>query len=197
MSAGGGAGVEVPAGTMAGDVIVLLERDVAITTPPANGVPSGFTLIGTQDDGSGVRSTASYGIAAGGEAGNPLGTGMTGGLAAERAIAVFRPDAPISSVGISAVGSEVTTGDPSAQTVLSGGAATPVIAFGAYGSRSPGTVSPRTFSPTKAGEVRADQVWGDSWLAWLIFNSSPSNVSVDMSDEGSLNQLMSWYLRFE
>ena len=106
---------------------------------------------------------------------------------------VFRGNTSISTVADFDGDFENTAGNPSSQTITSGSGIAPLLVLGAF--LSDGTVNPRTFSPAKDGEVNGTTGVGDSWLAYKIYNSSPSDVTIDMDDEGSDQWLISIYLQ--
>jgi hypothetical protein len=115
---------------------------------------------------------------------------------------VFRGNTPANSITVLDVGSEITTGNPAAQTVTAASGVPPFVVIGAYGCGPSGLVNPRTFtvggSPAKDGELNAfaDGAYTDTdaWLAWKIYNASPADVVVDMDDE-STNALISAYFQ--
>jgi hypothetical protein len=161
---------------------------------PTAVVPSGFTNIINSGLASGddtLRQIASYKIAVGNEGGTSL-TGMSAAFALVRKeLAVFRGNNPAVSVNISTPGAQISNTNPTAQTVLAGAGAAPLIVFGCYGSHSVGGIDPRTFTPAADAEITAAS---DAWLAWKIYNASPANVSIDMDDEGLLNTLQSFFV---
>lgn len=174
---------------LAGDLLVFLERAFVSGSTPTTAVPSGFAAI-SNVSGSNTRVILSYKIADGSESGSAIeGMSVPVSGALWRAMLTFRGDNPITAVIVADPDGVATTGNPSAQVVTSGSGAPPLVVFGGYVTS--GTVNPRTFTPAKDGEVMAA---GDSlWLAYKIYNSAPSNVSVDMDDEGN-NFLVSCYI---
>jgi hypothetical protein len=191
-----GASVTGPAGILPGDLLVLFDRAVAAGsgTPPTTVLPSGFTSIsnspGSNAAPNSVRSILSYKIADGSEASASL-TGMNGSSNGKM-LAVFRGDAPVSSVSPSTPNAETTDGNPASQNVAASGGVAPLIVVGAYGCGT-AAVDPRTFSPAKDAEITSSGT-GTRYLAYKIYNSSPADVTVDMDDEGDLNSLQSCFI---
>ena len=189
--------VVIPATVIAGDLLVLLDyARNGNTGAPTDVVFTNFTRLTTNQlfDTSSTedeRAVLSYKIAVGADAGATI-TGMTGALQRGKALYVFRGDVPISSVTPSTVSQQVTSGNPTAQTVAASGGAPPLVILGAYNSTN--AVSPRTFTvgglAAKDGEINGVTT---SYLAYKIYNASPADASIDMDDEGT-NMLASCYL---
>jgi len=186
--------IDVPVGVVSGDLIVLLDVPLNSASPaPSLVTPSGFTNSGINFiDSLNVRRMAlSFKIASGSEGGTTL-TGMNGSTANNKSLLVFRGNIPFVTATVLDVGTQATDGNPTAQTVTSGSGTVPLIVFGCY--RSQGDIDPRTFtqggSPAKDGEINPNTF---GYLAWKIFNQSPSDIVVDMDDEGNQNMLASCY----
>lgn len=178
--------VTAPASIDAGDLLVILEGAGGSVS---GSLASGFTLA--REDINGPTQTnirIGYKIADGSEDSASLG-GYSASVM-RKIVLQFRGDVAISSIAVQDDDGEITTGNPASQTVTSSGGTTPLIVFGHYFSN--GTVDPRTFSPTETGEVSSDSDL--HYAKYLIYNSSPANVSVDMDDEGGVNALQSLYL---
>ena len=186
-SATGTTSVTGPASIIAGDLLVLANNAVTGGGAPSATVPSGFTSIGTVADGA-SRSVISYKIADGSEASASI-AGMSGASFNAHCLYVFRGDEAVNTVTPGSVAGQITTGNPTAQVVTSGSGSAPLVVIGVYGSDV--AVSPRSFSPAKSGEINVSTFY---YLAYLIYNSSPANVTVDMDDESNSNVLQSCYL---
>ena len=172
----------------AGDVGVLIDwSGNSTTSAPAQVIPSGFTLLISEGLGSsGRRGTASYKIFDGTESGSSL-TGQTGTLIDTKVLLVFRPDAPIITATPSTWLSEVTTGNPSAQSIAATGQPAPLIRIaGAASNTAIPTFSSGTFDATVAAATRLR-------AGYAVQNSSPATDSVDIPDDGT-NWLVSGYL---
>ena len=187
-TASGSDTITAPASINAGDLLVMLDYHVK---PDGGGLPTGWTQI-VNFSSPYVEVTASYRIADGTEDGTTI-TGWTGGLGGGKIIQQFRGDSPASSVTVQDVESQITDGNPAAQTITASGGTVPLIAFAAYGSADP--ISPRTFTPAADGETSvSDPGVAESYMKYKIYNTSPANISADMDDEGFDNSLASFYL---
>jgi hypothetical protein len=184
--------ITFPGGIIAGDLIVLLDVASTAGSPPSAVTPSGFTQIGSSITGTSTRQTLWLKLAAGTETGNL--TGMNG-TTNRKAMYVFRGNVAATAVNSGSVGGQMTAGNPTAQNVTASSGTPPLVVIGAYSVfGSSATVNPRTMSPAKDGEIEAGGAGADAWLAYKIYNSSPSDVSVDMDDEFSDNGLQSCYI---
>lgn len=192
------------ASIIAGDLLVYLDRGYNKGGFPTSVTPADFTNILDFTANVDTKMMLSVKIATGAEASAAI-TGMSfSGGGGNKILAVFRPDALITTASAQDPDSEGAAGNPSAQTITSGSGAVPLVVLGCYGSYSSGTgaavVNPRTFtvggSPAKDGEINSTVASSeDLWLAYKIYNSSPANVVVDMDDEGSYNTLGSCYIQ--
>lgn len=183
--------IAVPLGVQAGDLILLLDTAIAASAP-ASALPTGFTSIsnsGFSTGGDSIRHRASYKLANGTEGGVSL-TGVNGANSNQKEIYVFRGNVPATSVTVSTPNVDVLSTNPASQNVAASSGIPPLVVFGCYGSS--GTINPRTMSPAKDAELNASV---RSYLAYKIYDSSPSDVSVDMDDEGDVNALHSFYIQ--
>lgn len=181
--------ITVPASVQAGDLIVLKDSAVAGVSAPSTVVPSGFTsIVNTSVDTTiSIRQIVSYKIADGTEGSSSL-TGMNGGSFNNKELIVFRGDVPITTVTPSTPNEEATTGDPASQNAAASGGTAPLIVLAGYGSN--GSVTTRSFSPAEDAEITAGL---KSYTKYKIYNSGPSDTTVDMGDYGT-NALQSFYL---
>jgi hypothetical protein len=191
-----GGNITAPAGILAGDLLVILDRAWDIRfTPPASVTPSGFTLIGSSlsgtnfNDGFNYKQNVSYKLANGSEASASI-AGMSGGGGTLKAMLVFRGNTPATALTLGGSAGQITDNDPTLQTCAASGGVAPLVVFGCYGSS--GVVNPRTFSTTKDGEVNPST---SLYLAWKIYNSAPVDSNIDMDDEGNMNGLQSFYIQ--
>lgn len=181
--------IVVPLGILAGDLILL--HDVAGNSPDAV-TPTGFTLVNDQAAGT-ERTVITYKKADGTEGGMAI-IGMND-IDVRKIMLVFRSETSPASFTVSAVNTQGTGANPTAQTVTASAGVAPLVVFGAYSSD--GAVNPRTF--TVAGVAAKDSEVSSttkSYVAWKIYNSAPQDVVVDMNDEGSSNNLNSFYMTF-
>jgi hypothetical protein len=197
--------ITAPSGIQAGDLIVMLDAASADSSPPTAVVPTGFTSIFNVTDAANYRIIASYKKADGTEGGASI-TGMVGSgftNTSAKSILVFRGNAPATTITVGDIGSQLTTGNPTAQTITASSGVAPLIVFGFYVAFLAGSlVNPRTFtvsgSAAKDGEIQSLRDGSlndaDTWQAWKIYNTSPADVVVDMDDEGD-NFLGSCYIQ--
>jgi hypothetical protein len=178
-----------PAGIVAGDLLVYFDNARGSSGAPTTVTPSGFSLVATNTIGN-DRQNISIKIATGAEA-NAAIAGMNGTDSNQKLMYVFRGDVPILAANASTPNGEATNGNPSDQNVLSSAGVVPLVVIAGYGSES--GIDPRTFTPTKDGEINVTSN-NDAWLAYKIYNSSPADVNVDMTDEGNGNIIQSFYV---
>lgn len=181
--------ITAPATINAGDLLVMFDYGVK---PSGGGVPSGWSEVADVTSAY-VDVVISYKIAVGSEDGATI-TGLTGITGAAKIIQQFRGNIALSSITVQDLGSQITDGNPTSQTVTASGGAVPLIVFGMYGVF--GTISPRTFTPTEDGETDNTAGANDLHAKFKIYNSgdTPVNHSIDMDDEGIDNALFSFYL---
>jgi hypothetical protein len=176
-----------------GDVGVLLDGAVNASGTPTNVIPSGFTQLQTSNIDF-ARTTMSYKVFDGSEDGSSL-TGMNGNASNAKVLLVFRPNGVVTSVGVSTFLQETTNGNPASQVIAASGQAAPLIrlAGAAVGSNStPPPFAAGTFDATvtKAGGFSALRA------GYTVQNSSPSDDTVDLGDNGNGNCLMSGWMNF-
>lgn len=177
--------ISVPAGTKAGDLLVLIDYGYLLS----GSAPSGFTEI-TSIAGGDFSVMASYKIAAANE------TNLTGRVPGEgyapKVLAVLRGSAPISSATAAGVQkSGPTNSNPASISVTASGGTAPLLVLGFYASE--GVINPRTFSPSKDSEVGHGN--SDGYIAWRFDLASGQDTTIDMDDEGSGNSLIGCYLQ--
>lgn len=184
-----------PASLQAGDVAVLVDRAATVSgSPPPSVVPTGFTGLTDDQTTQGIgqvsqRLVNSWRLLDGSESGNITGLNGTGG----KVLYIIRGDNPIVGVTPSVWNHQATTGDPTSQSVLASGQATPLAVIGAAvgsaGSAAFSTASP-AFDATQTAGTGAPLIAG-----YKLYNSLPANHTIDMADLG-INALASGYLRF-
>ena len=191
--------ITIPASAIAGDFAILFDAAEGQGASISSVVPAGWTSIVDTFAASGsrsIRSLVSYRklVAAGG--GSITGMNADGET---KIMLVFRPSSSISSTVVSTWNAEMTSGDPASQTVSASGVATPLIVFafatkGETGTALPAftTETPAMTNVTKFGTAYDPEVR----LGYTIYNSSPSNQSIDIGDNGAMNGLQSGYVRF-
>jgi hypothetical protein len=179
--------IAVPNDVVAGDLLVLCDRATNNSGSgfPTAVVPTGFTQILNQTGSTNVRFVCSFKIAVGTEAGTNI-TGMNGANNNNKILIVFSTNNAISASSFD-VAFENTDGDPAAQTVNASGQPTPLVVLAFMRQQ---TVTGQSFSPSQDGTVVNSAVTG----YYKIYNSLPSDVTVDCGDGGTLNALMSFYI---
>lgn len=183
-----GSTITWPAALLAGDVAVLMDRALNNSGVPTAVIPSGFTSV-VDDTINEARQIVSRKICTGSESGAL--TGMNGSNKNEKILIIFRSSSPPSSSVVNSLNNEHTSGNPASQLCTSGSGTPPLIVVAAYGSQ--GSISSRGFSPAKDNEITSSP---NVYLAYKIYDSAPSNVTIDMNDDGVNNILQSFYLTF-
>ena len=186
--------ITAPASINAEDLLVLFDSARATLAEPTAVTPSGFTnfisfsaISGPSSVG--IRNMVSYKIADGTEDSTSI-TGMTGDITDNKVMLQFRGNTSISSVTSNVIGSPaVTDNNPASQTITASSGTAPMILGALYASDT--TVSPRTFSAVADGEVTSSTLL---YAKYKLYDTSPSNHSADMDDEGTNNSLASFYL---
>lgn len=180
-----GATITAPNSIQRGDLLVLLQRG-----PYPDVAPSGFTNIGSANLSTTYSTSAYYKIATGQENGSII-TGISNG---SKALLVFRGSGPLTVTPADYEG-QITSANPTAQTINASGQSTPLVALAMY-DVAIGTTDPRTF--TVGGSDASDaEITSDSqqfYVKYKIYNSSPADITVDMDDEGTGNSLQSFYI---
>jgi hypothetical protein len=168
----------------AGDIAVLFDYAQSGSTP-SSVTPDGFTNMCNSSDAD-ERAMTSFKLCNGSESGSL--TGMNGATTNRKAMVTFRcaPGAGYAAHAGNTSGG-FTNNDPGNITVTSGSGRTPLIVVACY--RSTGAVNPRTFtvggSAAKDGEVSFHT--NTFYIAWKFYLSEPSDVVIDMDDEGDSN----------
>jgi hypothetical protein len=184
--------ITIPSAWQAGDFVIAFDY---IYGTRSGSVTSGWTL-----DQSNL-TTASNGMALAvlhkvlepGDPGSTL-TLFTGSIAADKILACFRPDNPISEVTGSASGTISSTA-PTAQTVTLSGVAVPIIVWGHFGSGG------LIFS-VPSNDFGTTNIQGNSLLHWMgyktysVGSTPPSSGDIGMNDAGDLNTLQAGYFAF-
>lgn len=193
--------ITVPSGATAGDVAILFDTTASNSADPDSGgsAPTGWNLFASLlHDASPtlwLRTTISYKILVSGDLGATV-TGMGIDYGTCKALAVIAPDIAATSISPSSANTEDTSGDPAAQTILSGSGTAPLIAFGVHGSRAGGGVGAATMSPVEDQEQDLSDLTTDfvyQRATYKMYNSSPANVTWDADDSGR-NTVISGYL---
>lgn len=174
----------IPSGVLAGDLLIAMALDGGI----ANGIttPSGWTSVASNEASGSVRGSIVAKVASGSESGSlslftsavadaGIVLALTGGLTSLGS--VIDPDA------------EATTGNPTAQIKNASTLGTlPFVVVAFYGAI--GGVTTRTFT---GDTPDAEKGATEAYVKWKYYaaGSSPSDITVDMDDDGGDNFLAS------
>lgn len=190
--------IVLPSGLSETDFIVYAEHTIVKEDDgdPAAAVPAGFTqwmnMVGGAFSG---RIVVSYKILAPSDSSTTITPAMTGASAfGYLGAMIYRANAPITALTASTPTQEVTSGNPSPQTILTGSANLPVVAFAVISNMKGDVVAGESFSPTEDGVLDITSGDSETFLFRKLYNSSPSNITVDMNDEGTNNALASGFI---
>jgi len=178
------AAITLPSGLEDGDIGVLFQMSVGISTPPTRVTPSGFTPgpTTTTTSISALRSSIEYKILTESDAGATI-TG-TAGSAARKIFAVFRPSSPLSALAESASDSSggASGSGASASLTLTTEFTQPLLILGSTGSN--------VNNPTLGGTVITNGtqigVSSNTLVASYEFMNQPSsNRNLTIANSGS------------
>jgi hypothetical protein len=174
----------LPGTVQGGDLIVLFNRGngTAVT-------PGGYTNLANIN--STFRCEAHYKIAVGGDAGAVV-NGINASSVWRFTAIVIRPTAAIVTATPSTVNAEATAGDPALQNVAAGSGTPPLVIFAMY-SCADAVIPSGTFSPAEDANI-GNGAGQNFDVRYKIYNTSPSNTSVDQADGGAFNHLISFYI---
>jgi len=191
---GGAPPMPLPTGIQAGDLIVIgnfARNNVGapLAQDPTTVGANNFIRLVDEVRLNNTRANVWYKIAAGTESGlNPGGT--TGGVENNKWALVFRGSRPITSIIPGSLNVDQTDATPATQTVTAASGQSPLVVIAAY--RSSANVTTRGFSPAEDAEISPS---GLAFIKRKLFNSSPVNETITMSDNGISNTLISFYLQ--
>lgn len=181
--------VTAPASIVAGDLMVFTNA-ASSGAAPTTVIPSGFTQV-REDTVSATKMVASYKIANGTEGGVSQ-AGMAATVSWQACLYVFRGDIAITGVVVGSSAGQATAGDPTLTTLTASGGTPPLVGLGAFRGSTPAA---RTFTANDGSIANAAPNANVHSLFYKIYNTSPANISVDMTDEGLTNLMQSWYLQ--
>jgi hypothetical protein len=172
--------VTMPAGVVAGDVIVIFKTGAGIGAP-ATVIPTGFTNIFNVTSAV-ARFTAWYKIAEGSEGSTTLT--LDNGTFDNICLGVFRGNKAIVAVSPQDIEAVVPSTDPADQVVTASGGIAPLIVLGA---------DVDSFSPAAEGSIVAG---GTYTLSYEIYNvgDTLADVTIGRGDAGDFNALGGFYL---
>lgn len=188
----------LPAGTSAGDLAVFGEYFGASTSFSASfGSATGWTIL---DSLTGTLSTSNYFMRLGYRVVQVGDTEINTGSAAQifdTLVGVYRPSRAITAMTPqSPFSKQITSGDPTLQSILISAQTPPVIAIAFAGANASGgwSLSWTTASPAFGLDLDYTGVSSHGHLGLKHYDSSPVDHSVDVGDNGAGNMLMSGYL---
>lgn len=187
--------VTVPAGVLAGDLLLFISY---VYGTEAVSVPAGFTkLTDAPSSGWGSKIVTSARIATAGLSGTTV-VGTSGPSGTGNILLVIRGDAPIS--GFAAVGSgfQQSNNNPSTATASVSLAATPTLAIGVAGAIQASPYPPPTFEAGFTTPVFAQEYASTHFVRAGVNQypqgTTPVKQDVDMADFGGGNFLTAFFL---
>lgn len=180
--------ITAPSSVRNGDLLVLYDsaQNLLNTTIPTSVTPTGFTSILDNTVGTNRRIICSYKVATNSDASATI-TGMNGDNNNSKILLVFSTKGR-ASVSVFDIGYEATNNDPIAQTITSGSGRAPLVAI-CFIRNSDGNYS---MTPTQDGVVTVGTA---EFGLYKIYNSTPADVTVDTTDGGNNNFLISFYIQ--
>ena len=185
--------ITIPTSAQQGDWAVLFDAARAGSGSIGAVTPSGWTNLASSfvEGGDSLRLMTSHRILGA----SPGGTSVTGMNDAGEAkiMLIFRPSTSIISTVPSSWNAQATAGDPTLQTVSASGVTTPLIVVAAGAGMSVPAFATETPAMTNLSKSATSL---GIRIGYTIYNSSPSNQSIDIADGGTANALQSGYVRF-
>lgn len=182
--------IALHADAAAGDLAIFFNEVGAPSGTPSDYTPTDW-VSGPNYAQTGLRAKIMAGLVTSAEATAEEIQGMTSGGQQHGAIVVFRPNNPITSLSFESVSTEgFTSGDPASQALSATGGAAPLVICAWY--RSSGTINPRTWTGSTPTEIEVTA--SNRYAKYHAFDSSPSDVTIDMDDEGNNNGLLGCWL---
>lgn len=177
--------ITLPAGSATGDLAILFEL---VGGSAALGSPAGWTNAVTETTQANYHGRIAYRVLQSGDTG--VTTGSTGSEFTT-ALFIYRPSRAIAAVTPSTFNKQGTTSNPTLQTVSASSGTPPLVVCALGGANSFFVFS--TASPAFDYDLTATPLNTTARAAVKLYNSAPSDHSVDMNDEGA-NVLASGYL---
>lgn len=187
--------ITIPSTAQENDVAVFFDRAGAnFGSPPSKVTPSGWTTIPELDQTNAspnpMRLACSYKKLSASDPNTAI-TGMSDSIMTKFML-VFRPTAGVfNGVTIGDPDSQITDGNPTAQTLTAGSGTPPLIVIGIgtiySGSQGGFTTASPAFDDTPIST-------GSTIIGYKIYNGAPSNHSIDVGDVGDGNYLATFYI---
>jgi hypothetical protein len=175
----------VPTQAAVGDIAVVYASEHNPGVRSGNTLPSGWVTVREDFDSADSVMISGYKIL---QAGDLVTSFRAIDGSDYNAMLVFRPSRPVSSLTTFSVNGQATISNPSAQTINMGLAPTDSTILAVAFMSGTTTLFPST-SPAMTRVSVASQ----SSAFYTVFNGSPTNITVDMPDEGD-NAMQSWGL---
>lgn len=177
----------LPVGAAAGDLVLMMEW---VSGGAALGSITGWNSFAVETTQANYHARFSYRVLQSGDTG--ITTGSTGSEFVT-GMFVYRPSKPIIGLSASTINKEGTTANPTPQTVAAASAPfVPLIVLGLAGSNG-NSFSFSTASPAWDYDLSADPGNTFCRMASKLYNASPADHTIDMTDQGA-NVLMSCYM---
>jgi hypothetical protein len=183
----------IPEAAQAGDLCIVIYAALNSSSAPTPVTPDGFEELA---EGRSTNRLALwlYGkVLESGDLSETF-TGASGSTGVRGKVVIFRGDVPINSITAGAPNGEATSGNPSAQTILSSGGATPMVVIGAaHGQGSGGAPSPSGTLASAGTELDTGSTTQRA-VYLIINNGAPADYTWDVQDTGDYNALVSNYI---
>lgn len=170
-------------GAAAGDIAILFDssRDSGSGSDiPTKVIPAGWTELatdtGTANGGNGFRTTICCKVLAGGDLGASI-TGQNANANAKQML-VLRTDFPVSGATAGTLNYQVTTGNPTLQTVTPPTTAYPVLVVGGFHVNAAGT-----FAISPSGTALSASAAGA--INYAVYDSGAVSTTYDHNDNSS------------
>lgn len=189
--------IDVPSFVRDGDFVLMLDTATGASTP-STVVVSGWTshsnITGT---GAGVdaniRSILSSKLFTSADTGTTL-TGMNGSEIERKIMWILRPTRKIISYTVTVAGHQITSGNPTAQTVDATSARAPALTFGLAASR--GTINTFAWGAAITPDDTNPASTTRAGSRFFPTAASLASGNIDTVDEDDFNVLCSGYVEF-
>lgn len=188
------ASIAIPASAQAGDLAVVFDGSFNTNSASITAVtPYGWTTVVNDysgyggDDGARLKVNRKVLVSGDLSTSPTFSTSTTN----RKMILIFRPSKAIASVTASSWNSELTSSDPSQQTVSASGQTAPLIVM-AWASANSASAPAFTDSPALTEVAMSQSDWSIR-VGYTVYNTGPQNHTIDVGDNGQ-NGLQSGYL---
>lgn len=187
--------ISLPTGSQEGDLCIFCETSTdGDASAPSADSPSGWTAIAPSEIIQGAAPSARlsnwYKVLTAADISAGSVTGMNGNAADFKHMMTFRSDRPIRSVDVVDFDTQVTTGNPSSQTVTP--TAVPCVVMGNVRAAQGGTTGTSGTLADDGTEVTAGTNFRTKYL---IQNDTPTSKTYDTGDSGTWTWLQTWVIQ--